>query len=130
MLKLKRGEKVGKNNIAAMPIDKWFAVVAGWALKIINSHEYWTPNPYTLILHNTSDIFREYAARRFKAPPPELLDAQDRFYNALLDISDAAALQERELRKRNLLTHTAKWRRRTWLKRQRSKWYKNRLGRW
>lgn len=130
MLKLKRGEKVGKNNIAAMPVDKWFAVVASWVLKIINRHEYWMPNPYTLILHNPRDIFRMYAQRRFKAPPPELLDAQDRFYIALRNISDAAVLQERELRKRFILTHTAKWRRRAWIKRQRSKWYKKRLGRW
>lgn len=113
-----------------MPIDKEFAMVAGWVLKIINSYEYWTPNPYTLMLHNPCDIFCEYAQRRFKAPPPELLDAQDRFYKALLDISDAAVLQERELRRRFMLTHGAKWRRRAWLKRQCGKWYKNRLGRW
>lgn len=113
-----------------MPIDKWFALVASWVLKIINRHEYWMPNPYTLILHNTRDIFREYAQRRFKAPPPELLDAQDRFYNALFDISNEAVLQERELRRRFIMTHAAKWHRHAWLKRQRSKWYKNRLGRW
>ena len=77
-----------------MPINKEFALVAGWVLKIINSHEYWTPNPYTLMLHNPCDIFHEYAQRRFKVPPPELLDAQDRFYKALLDISDTAVLQE------------------------------------
>lgn len=113
-----------------MPIDKEFTLVAGWVLKIINSHEYWTPNPYTLMLHNPCDIFREYAQRRFKAPPPELLDAQDRFCKALLGISDAAALQERYMRRRFMLTHAAKWHRRAWLKRQCSKWYKNRLGRW
>lgn len=113
-----------------MPIDKEFALVAGWVLKIINSHEYRTPNPYTLMLHNPRDIFREYAQRRFKAPPPELLDAQDRFYKALLDISDAAVLQECELRRRFILTHATKWHRRAWIKRQCSKWYKNRLGRW
>ena len=44
-----------------MPNDREFTLVAGWVLKIINSHEYWTPNPYTLILHNPRDIFREYA---------------------------------------------------------------------
>ncbi len=129
MLKLKRGEEMGKINITEMPVDKWFAVVAGWVLKIINGHEYWTPNPYTLILHNPCDIFREYAKRRFKAPPPELLDVQDRFCKALLDISDAAALQERYMRRLFMLTHAAKWCRRVWLKRQCSKWYKNRLGR-
>ena len=121
---------MGKKNIAVMPISKWFALVGGYVLKIINSHEYWTPKPYTLMLHNPCDIFREYAQRRFKAPPPELLDAQDRFYKALLDISDTAVLQERELRRRFILTHAAKWHRRAWLKRQCSKWYKNRLGRW
>lgn len=121
---------MGKNNTTATPTDKWFKVVASWALKSINSHEYWTPNPYTLILHDPRDIFRKYAVRRFKAPPPELLDAQDRFYNALRNISDAEALQERELRRRFIMTHAAKWHRRVWLKRQRSKWYKNRLGRW
>ena len=113
-----------------MPIDKWFTLAARWALKIINSHEYWTPNPHTLILSNPRDIFREYAQRRFKAPPPELLDAQDRFYKALLGISDTAALQERELRRRFMLTHAAKWHHRAWIKRQCSRWYKNRLGRW
>lgn len=111
-----------------MPIDKEFALVAGWVLKIINSYEYWTPNPYTLILHNSCDIFREYAQRRFKAPPPELLDVQDRFCKALLDISDAAALQERYMRRLFMLTHAVKWHRRAWLKRQCSKWYKTGWG--
>ena len=95
-----------------MSIDKEFVLVAGWVLKIINSHEYCTPNPYNLMRHNPRDIFREYAQRRFKPLPPELLDAQDRFYKALLGISDAAALQERELRRRFILTHAAKWFRR------------------
>ena len=114
MLKLKRGEKVGKNNIAAMPVDKWFAVVAGWALKIINSHEYWTPNPYTLILHNTSDIFREYAQRAFKPETPELADAQQRLNAALEEAALTAEVLGNQLRRYNNRMRANKWHGRSW----------------
>ena len=56
------------------------------------------------MLHNPCNIFREYVQRLFKAPQPELLDTQDRFYKALLDVSNEAVLQECELRRCFMLT--------------------------
>ena len=66
-----------------MAKDKVFDCIASWVLKCINIHLYWTPIPFTVILHSSRDIFREYAAEHFKVMPLELEDAKSRFYKAL-----------------------------------------------
>ena len=90
-----------------MAKDKVFDCIASWVLKCINSHLYWTPNPFTVILHSSREIFREYAAEHFKVMPLEL---------------------EYKIRYCTLI-HSVKWHRRKWLKRHYSKWYINRMRR-
>lgn len=111
-----------------MAKDKVFDCIASWVLKCINSHFYWTPNPFTVILHSSREIFREYAAEHFKVMPLELEDAKSSFYKALRE--KTAAYQQREYKIRYCtLIHSVKWHQRKWLKRHYSKWYINRMRR-
>lgn len=106
--------------------DKEFDYIAAIVLKIINAHNCWVPNPYTLILNSPRYIFRKYAAEHFKAPPPELIDAQARFEKALQDMPDTGILQKRYLRR----MFAARWHRRGWRKFCRSRRHENETGRW
>lgn len=109
--------------------DKEFDYIAKIVMKIINAHNCWVPNPYTLILNSPRYIFHKYAAEHFKALPPELIDAQARFEKALQDMPDAGILQNRYLRNLHRL-FAARWHRRGWRKFCRSRWHKNKTGRW
>ena len=112
-----------------MPVDKEFTFVAGWILKIINSYKYWTPNPYTLILNDPREIFRQYAAEKFKPLTLELEDAYERFYRTLQGAQNIMPQQENCIRWISKALRFSQWHRRGWCGIERCRWRSKRVQR-